>query len=162
MESDRHGGLLLYERRIRCGGCGEWVRGNPRVKGQQYCGKPECQRVRRARWHRRKLITDEEYRQTSLESNAKWRRAHPDYWRTYRREHPEQAKANRSKQRGRNQCRRFCDRLIAKMYSFGVKPPETKEESGVVAGCPVIAKMYSFFRKAQSPGPLSVEPAVRG
>jgi hypothetical protein len=95
------------------------------------------------------LITDPDYRQTHHDSQAKWRRAHPQYWCAYRESHPKQVEANRRKQRRRNQRREFCDRLIAKMYSLGVKPIESIEESGVVVGCPVIAKMYSFFRKSQ-------------
>lgn len=140
----------LYVRKIRCLGCGQWVRANPRLKDQHYCGKEECQRVRRNRLHRKKLSTDPEYRQNYLGSLAKWREAHQDYWQAYRQAHPTKAERNRKMQRRRNQKRRFCDRLIAKMYSLGVKPIENTQESGVVVGCPVIAKMYSFFEKTQS------------
>jgi len=53
---------------------------------QAVCSRPECQRRRRADYHRRKLEADPEYRQIAHDSQKKWREAHPDYLPHYRAE----------------------------------------------------------------------------
>jgi hypothetical protein len=54
---------------------------------QTVCSRPECQRRRRADYHRRKLEADPEYRQIAHDSQKKWREAHPDYLPHYRAAH---------------------------------------------------------------------------
>ena len=56
---------------------------------QAVCSRPECQRRRRADYHRRKLEADPEYRQIVHDRQKKWREAHADYLPRYRAQHPE-------------------------------------------------------------------------
>jgi hypothetical protein len=51
---------------------------------QVVCTTEECQRKRRAAYHRRKLAEDPLYRIQCRESKTKWRDAHRDYMRDYR------------------------------------------------------------------------------
>ena len=74
---------------------------------QAVCGRPECQRRRRADYHRRKLEVDPEYRQIAHDSQKKWRAAHPDYLPHYRAQHPETVERNRERQQRRDQKRRI-------------------------------------------------------
>jgi hypothetical protein len=62
---------------------------------QAVCSRPECQRRRRADYHRRKLEADPEYRQIAHDSQKKWREAHPDYLPRYRAQHPEAVERNK-------------------------------------------------------------------
>jgi len=66
---------------------------------QQYCGRPACQRARRATWKRKKLADDPDYRSNHNDANRAWRANHPGYWREYRRTHFEHAERNRQLQR---------------------------------------------------------------
>jgi hypothetical protein len=74
---------------------------------QSVCGQPDCQARRRRDYHRRKLETDPEYRQTVRNSQKKWRDAHPGYCRQYRQGHPGAAERNRQAQQRRDQKRRI-------------------------------------------------------
>jgi transposase len=65
---------------------------------QTVCSRPECQRRRRANYHRRKLEADSEYRQIVHDSQKKWREAHPDYLPRYRAQHPEANERNPERQ----------------------------------------------------------------
>jgi hypothetical protein len=73
---------------------------------QNVCGAADCQRKRRADYHRRKLKSDADYVQVVRDSQHKWRASHPEYQRQYREEHPEAAEQNRQKQRQRDSKRR--------------------------------------------------------
>ena len=74
---------------------------------QAVCSRPECQRRRRADYHRKKLEGDPEYRQIAHDSQKKWREAHPDYLSHYRAQHPEAVERNRERQQRRDQKRRI-------------------------------------------------------
>ena len=88
-----------------CRHCGEAFVACPRVKNQQYCGNPECQRVRKREWHRRKMA-DPDYQDNQKEAQRAWRAQNPRYWRKYRQEHPQAVVRNRLKQRDRNRIAR--------------------------------------------------------
>ena len=79
---------------------------------QVVCSQAECQRRRRADYHRQKLCTDPEYRQVARDSQRKWRQAHPDYLRQYLAQHTEAVERNRQQQQRRDQKRRI--RLLEK------------------------------------------------
>src|SRR2546422_9419118 len=61
-----------------------------------------CQRRRRVDYHRLKIQTDANYRDTVRNSQSKWREQHPDYWKEYRRRHPESAERKRQQQKRRD------------------------------------------------------------
>ena len=77
--------------------------------GQSVCGGSDCQRRRRAEYHRQKIAADPEYRQVCRDSPQKWRSRHPDYWRRYREQHPAAVERNRQRQHVRDQKRRLRD-----------------------------------------------------
>ena len=72
---------------------------------QRVCSQPECQRRRRADYHRRKIATDAEYAQVVRDSQRKWRHTHPDFQKTYWQSHPVAADRNRHMQRRRDRHR---------------------------------------------------------
>ena len=74
---------------------------------QSVCSRPECQRRRRADYHRQKLRADPEYALVVGDSQKKWRQAHPGYCKQYRQQHPEYVEQNRRRQRRRDQKRRL-------------------------------------------------------
>ncbi len=65
---------------------------------QRVCSQPDCQRRRRADYHRLKIQTDPVYAQVVQDSRKQWRDEHADYQRSYRRTHPEAAARNRERQ----------------------------------------------------------------
>lgn len=73
---------------------------------QSVCSQPDCQRQRRADYHRQKIETDPEYAQVVRDSRKKWRDEHPDYQKNYWRTHAEAAERNRQQQRRRDHQRR--------------------------------------------------------
>ena len=103
-----------------CIHCGRSFVPNLRVKNQRYCPDVKCQRSRRARWYREKMVKDPDYRDNQKRCQKEWQLSHPDYWRDYRDRHPEYLKRNRLLQQWRN-ARRGKDkvgRLIAKIDSL--------------------------------------------
>jgi len=99
--------------KIRCKNCHRIVPANPRLKDQEYCNRKPCQRVRKTKWERKKIETDEEYRINRKESGEKWRTNNPGYWSKYRRHHIDYCKQNRKKQKLRDVKRKA--RRLAKM-----------------------------------------------
>ena len=93
----------------RCRYCRQVFRPNRYHPQQQVCGNLACQSQRRRDYHRQKIASDPVYQQVCLESPRNWREAHPDYWKKYRRDHPEQVDRNRRKQRWRDQKRRLAN-----------------------------------------------------
>ena len=66
---------------------------------QRVGSQAECQRHRRADYHRRKIQSDPVYAQVVLDSRKQWRAEHADYQKTYWRNHPEAAEHHRQRQR---------------------------------------------------------------
>ena len=125
----------------RCRYCRQAFEPNRYHPQQQVCNQPACQSQRRSDYHRRKIACDPVYRQVCLESPQKWRKAHQDYWKKYRRGHPEQVDRNRRQQRLRDQKRRLANlanntlapsqmpgveslisQISCKQHPFGVAP----------------------------------------
>jgi hypothetical protein len=73
----------------------------PNIPNQQYCGKPACQRERRAQWQRRKLAEDPDYREHQRKAKGNWREKHCAYMRNYRRSHPDYQQRDRLQRRDR-------------------------------------------------------------
>lgn len=93
----------------RCRYCREPFQPNRYHPQQHVCNRAACQNHRRSDYHREKIASDPVYQQVCLESPRKWRQANPDYWKKYRRNHPEQADRNRRQQRLRDQKRRLAN-----------------------------------------------------
>lgn len=126
---------------VPCLGCGKFF--IPRNKSQQYCSKPECQKIRKALWQKEKMNTNPEYKEAQKLSNQKWLFNNPDYWEKYRRNNPQKTIRNRMLQRIRNRLPHNrkdvpFNNIIAKMDAG--KPSEIKLEGGFWL-VPTIAKM---------------------
>ena len=91
----------------RCSYCVQVFHPSKYQPGQTVCKATDCQRRRRADYHRRKIASDPEYRQVCLDSPRKWRTSHPAYWRQYRDEHPAVVERNRQQQQTRDRTRRL-------------------------------------------------------
>lgn len=120
----------------------------PRVKNQEYCGRPNCRRAWKRKWQRRKRAEDAEYRENQAGAQKGWQERHPEYPREYRRRNPAYAEKNRNKQRERNRSRRkslseAVSRVIAERLPAppAVRVAEVENESI----SRVIAKMDSII-----------------
>ena len=88
--------------------------------GQIVCSEADCQRRRRADYHRAKIKSDPEYAEVVRDSQRKWRDAHPHYQQSYRQSHPQSAEQNRERQRSRDRRSRLHD-LEKNNLAFNLK-----------------------------------------
>lgn len=124
---------------------------------QQYCGRNECQKARKAKWQKDAVKYDPEYKARQKQADMDWHRKRPNYWKEYRNKTPEKAEKNKILQRVRNQKNRYqssetaalkamfqrfnipeTNRLIAKMDVSNVTDNQPFKEFWLV---PLIAKM---------------------
>ena len=91
----------------RCAACRELFHPRPQSPGQKFCAAAQCQRERKRRWQKARRASDPDYRDNDVQANRQWRRGHPDYWRAYRRQHPQSVIQNREKQRERDRAKRL-------------------------------------------------------
>jgi len=91
----------------RCRFCQKTFQPSKYQLRQAVCGEPSCQRQRRSEYRQRKLAADAEYRQVCQDSSRKWRAAHPDYWKQYRKKNPQSVDHNREQQKCRDHKRRL-------------------------------------------------------
>lgn len=87
---------------FQCSCCRRMVPRLAHVPKQSFCSRLRCQRERRRRWQRNKLAADADYRLNQQAACQAWRSAHPEYWPTYRAQHPDAVARNRAAQRARN------------------------------------------------------------
>ena len=128
-----------------CYCCGK--RFQARNTSQHYCSKSICQRVRKKRWQKQKLVNDPDYRANQKQAQESWRKKHPGYWKDYREGPPLYVERNRRRQRHRNVLR-CADRgkdavkrrpLIAKMDA--TPPVKSGTYRLIPIASPMIAKM---------------------
>jgi hypothetical protein len=74
---------------------------------QQVCSLDDCQRRRRAHYHRQKLAEDRVYREQCRDSQAKWRAKNPDYMKSYRARHRRSSQTAPAKTRLLQELRRL-------------------------------------------------------
>ena len=91
----------------RCPACHKLFHPRPQAPGQTFCSAVPCQRERKRRWQKARRTADPDYRDNDVQANRQWRSRHPDYWRDYRRKHPQSVTRNREKQRERDRARRL-------------------------------------------------------
>lgn len=116
----------------QCAGCGKSFHPRAQTPKQTYCASAACQRERRRRWQQARRQSDPDYRENQARAQAAWAAQHPDYWREYRRLHPEYCDRNRRQQRARDAGRP--ERVLAKMDA---STPETAVPSGIYRLSPV-------------------------
>jgi len=73
----------------QCEACRQPFRPRPQNPDQCFCSAAACQRERRRRWQAAKRQSDPDYRENQKCAQKAWAERHPDYWRTYRDQHPE-------------------------------------------------------------------------
>jgi hypothetical protein len=97
----------MGERRCLC--CQKLFQPSKFQPRQAFCGDGECQRKRRADYHRKKIASDPEYREGCRDSPRKWRARNPDYWKQYRQKNAAVVEQNRRQQKLRDQKRKLCN-----------------------------------------------------
>jgi len=95
----------------RCPYCQQAFQPSPYRLQQRVCSQPECQRRRRADYHRQKIRTDPLYAQVVRDSRRQWQGEHAGYQKTYWQTHPDAAERNRTRQRQRERQRRVTNLL---------------------------------------------------
>ena len=90
----------------RCPYCQQAFQPSPYRLQQRACSQAECQRQRRADYHRQKVRTDPLYAQVARDSRKQWQAEHAGYQKNYWQSHPEAAERNRTQQRQRDRQRR--------------------------------------------------------
>lgn len=98
-----------------CTHCGEVFPLRAQNPKQSYCAKADCQRERRRLWQQVRRKSDIDYIKNQAEAHSAWASRNPDYWREYRKTHPDYTESNRKKQQQRNFVTR--QRSIAKNTS---------------------------------------------
>ena len=91
----------------RCAACHKHFHPRHQSPGQKFCSAAECQRERKRRWQKARRVADPDYRDNDVQASRLWRHRHRDYWRAYRRNHPQSVIRNRIKQRERDRARRL-------------------------------------------------------
>ena len=100
-----------------CPHCGKKFLPHPAVVNQHYGGNADCQKARKRKWQREKLIHDADYRENQASAQREWRKRNRHYWREYRKTNEAYSEKNRLRQRERNRQ----GRTIAKMDELGAK-----------------------------------------
>lgn len=100
---------MQKRKRCRNKDCCEPFTPCPQVPNQKYCSKKECQRARKREWNRKKLESDEDYREARRDAQKNWRKKNPDYWKQYRARQKNYVQKNRQQQRTRNRKRQLVD-----------------------------------------------------
>jgi hypothetical protein len=141
-----------------CGYCQQSFQPTKYRPDQSVCSEANCQRRRRADYHRQKIATDQEYAQVVRDSRKKWRDEHPDYQKNYWRTHGEAAERNRQQQRRRDRQRRVQNlvknnsaldlkRSAAEVWLLG--PGSSHLEKNNLASC----RLFIFQSLAPAPMP---------
>jgi hypothetical protein len=136
------------------------------------CSQAECQRHRRADYHRRKIQTDPVYAQVVQDSRKQWRAEHVDYQKTYWHTHPEAAERNRQRQRQLDRQRRIAS-LVKNNVALDLKHSAAEvwlvgpEAADLVKNNVAFSEVIVFQRviplqpescKEQRPGPSGLLP----
>lgn len=118
---------------------------NPRICNQQYCSRPECQRVRKRKWQREQLAKESDYRGNQAAAQKGWCGRNKGYWREYRKKNPEYTARNRKQQKERNRRRRSMHG-IAKMDALRTENIISSGRYRLVPLCnDMIAKMDALI-----------------
>jgi hypothetical protein len=130
---------------IQCIYCGDFFDPSPRHKNQPACKKKKCQKEKKAAWQRHKMRIDPVYAANQKINQKQWAKAHPGYWKEYRRNNPEKAQRNRTLQAIRNRKARSSHSNAKMDASLIAKMDASNSDNFEVLGqfwlIPVIAKM---------------------
>jgi hypothetical protein len=129
----------------RCAAGGHAFRPRPQVPQQRYCSAAACQRERRRRWQRDKRESDPDYCENQARAQRAWAQNHGEYWREYRRLHPQYCEHNRNAARQRQRDRRRRATVATEFAKMDASLAGSRVPSGtyrlVPAGAERFAKM---------------------
>ena len=125
---------------IRCVHCGRLFPRNPRVKNQRYGNEKDCQSARKRNWQKEKLATDPDYRDNQRACQIDWHKRNPDFYKEYRRKHPDYRRRNTLLQR----CRKARTCAIATMDAL---EPDPVYKPRVFYLFPLVATMDASAQK---------------
>ena len=125
----------------RCAACGKAFRPRSQVPDQTYCSALTCQRVRRRRWQQAKRQSDADYRENQARAQRAWVQGHRDYWREYRRTHPQYCESNRLAARQRQRKRRR--RRVAQFAKMDASRAVSRVPSGTYRLVPASAAEFA-------------------
>ncbi len=129
----------------RCRHCRCLFTLSARNPDQKYCSHPDCQRTRKREWQRQKMQVDASYRGNQKDAQTRWRLKNPDYWKKYRKEHPEYEQRNREGQARRNKSCRPKASILDKVAKMDALNEQNNDISGYYGLVPcsdiLVAKM---------------------
>jgi hypothetical protein len=140
----------------RCPYCQQAFQPSPYRLQQRACSQAECQRQRRADYHRQKIRTDALYAQVVRDSRKQWQAEHADYQKAYWQTHPEAAKRNRERQRQRDRQRRITN-LVKNNVALDLKRSAAEvwlvgaEAADLVKNNVAFSEVLVFQRVASAP-----------
>ncbi len=117
--------------RKRCKCCRCLFTLTKRNPDQMYCSKPDCQKARKRRWQKMKMLEDEAYRLNQKDAQRRWTEKTPDYWKNYRENNPDYTLTNRKKQQRRNRCRRATQSIFREFAKMDALSVQSNDISGV-------------------------------
>jgi hypothetical protein len=155
-----------------CPYCGHNFQPSPYHLQQLVCSELECQKRRRAEYHRQKIRADPLYAQVVKDSREKWRSEHADYQKIYWQTHSEAADRNRERQRQRDRQRRLASlvrnnvaldlkRSTAEVWLVGTETADLVKNNVAFSEVLVFQRVASSMPescKEQPPGPGGVLP----
>jgi hypothetical protein len=118
--------------RKRCDYCGRWYSPHPRTwRQQRACAAPACRKRREAQAQQSWRKRHPDYEQGRRLKRRAWAKTYPDYWRQYRKTHPEYAlREKRRMRRKREGVRRVANQnaisaiAVEKLTSIREGEPE--------------------------------------
>ena len=145
--------------RRTCPFCRESFSRSPYRLQQKVCSKPDCQRQRKSRDHRRRYRHDSGYRDDCRRSRQQWREDHPTYHRQYRQAHPEQVRQNREKQKPRDQLRRLRQQALRQRATLELQlvsapPSADRLETRIPLPPPLTEIAWIGLLASPAPAPL--------
>ena len=110
-----------------------YFRPHPKVLNQQFCSNPECQKVRRRIWQK-KRSNDEDYKINQTAAQKAWVKKNHDYWRKYRENHPHYTERNRKLQKIRNLRAKHRSKLQHAKKEKIAKMNEYEDKNDLISG----------------------------
>jgi hypothetical protein len=89
--------------------------------------------------------SDADYRENQARAQRAWAQTHPDYWRDYRRTHPQYCESNRDASRRRQRERRQCAASLesARFAKMDASMPDSRVPSGTYRLVPAAAAEFA-------------------
>ena len=118
-----------------CVCCDQSFEPRPQVPNQAFCSSSACQRARKRQWQQAKLQSDQDYQNNQRAAQRAWSKRNENYWRIYRKTHPENQQGNREQQKIQDKSSKIdfakmdaCN-LLSGIYQI-IRIPDFSNESG--------------------------------